>query len=151
MGDHHTEEQEKSCPNVCNDNEHRYDTGFLKGHEVRHNRGHDKDQGQGRKRVRACNKDILEGAFTLKESGKTPVSNDPERTITVDAGTGEYIIYAIPARLGDVTFFVSGFEGGFEDSVEQTLTNTSGYQETYKVYRSTRASLGETTIEIKEV
>ena len=79
------------------------------------------------------------------------LSNDPERTITVDAGTGEYIIYAIPARLGDVTFFVSGFEGGFEDSVEQTLTNTSGYQETYKVYRSTRASLGETTIEIKEV
>lgn len=79
------------------------------------------------------------------------LSNDPERVITVDAGTGEYIIYAIPARLGDVTFFVSGFEGGFEDPVEQTLTNSSGYQETYKVYRSTRAGLGETTIEIKEV
>jgi len=79
------------------------------------------------------------------------LSNDPERVITVDAGTGEYIIYAIPARLGDVTFFVSGFEGGFEDPVEQTLTNASGYQETYKVYRSTRAGLGETTVEIKEV
>lgn len=79
------------------------------------------------------------------------ISNDPERTITVDAGTGEYIIYAIPARLGDVTFFVSGFEGGFEEPVEQSLTNSSGYQETYKVYRSTRASLSETTIEIKEV
>ena len=79
------------------------------------------------------------------------LSNDPERTITVDAGAGEYIIYAIPARLGDVTFFVSGFEGGFEEPVEQTLTNASGYQESYKVYRSTRVSLGETTIEIKEV
>ncbi len=79
------------------------------------------------------------------------LSNEPERTITVDAGAGEYIIYAIPARLGDVTFFVSGFEGGFEDPEEQALTNQSGYQETYKVYRSTRASLGETTIEIKEV
>jgi len=79
------------------------------------------------------------------------LSNNPERTITVDAGTGEYIIYAIPARLGDVTFFVSGFEGGFEDAVEQTLTNGSGYQEAYKVYRSTRANLGETTVEIKEV
>lgn len=79
------------------------------------------------------------------------LSNDPERVITVDAGTGEYIIYAIPARLGDVTFFVSGFEGGFEDAVEQTLTNASGYQETYKVYRSTRAGLGETTIDIEEV
>lgn len=79
------------------------------------------------------------------------LSNDPERTITVNAGTGEYIIYAIPARLGDVTFFVSGFEGGFEDAVEQTLTNASGYQEAYKVYRSTRAGLGETTIDIEEV
>ena len=79
------------------------------------------------------------------------LSNNPERTITVDAGTGKYIIYAIPARLGDVTFFVSGFEGGFEDPVEQILTNASGYQETYKVYRSTRAGLGETTIDIREV
>lgn len=79
------------------------------------------------------------------------LSNDPERTITVDAGADEYIIYAIPARLGDVTFFVSGFEGGFESPEEQTLTNQSGYQETYKVYRSTRSGLGETTVEIKEV
>lgn len=79
------------------------------------------------------------------------LSNNAERTITVDAGAGQYIIYAIPARLGDVTFFVSGFEGGFEDPMEQTLTNGSGYQETYKVYRSTRAGLGETTIDIEEV
>ena len=79
------------------------------------------------------------------------LSNEPERTITVNAGAGQYIIYAIPARLGDVTFFVSGFEGGFEDSEEQTLTNQSGYQETYKVYRSTRSGLGETTIDIREV
>ena len=79
------------------------------------------------------------------------LSNDPERTITVTAGAGEYIIYAIPARLGDVTFFVSGFEGGFEDPVEQALTNASGYQETYKVYRSTNANLGNTTVEIREV
>lgn len=79
------------------------------------------------------------------------LSNDPERTITVDAGAGEYIIYAIPARLGDVAFYVGGFEGGFEDPVEQTLTNASGYQETYKVYRSTNAGLGETNIDIREV
>ena len=79
------------------------------------------------------------------------LSNDPERTITVDAGVGEYIIYAIPARLGDVEFYVGGFEGGFETPETQTLTNGSGYQESYKVYRSTRAGLGDTTIEIREV
>lgn len=89
--------------------------------------------------------------LTTVTSLSSVLSNNSERTITVDAGTGEYIIYAIPARLGDVAFFVSGFEGGFEDPVEQTLTNASGYQETYKVYRSTNANLGSTTVEIKEV
>lgn len=89
--------------------------------------------------------------LTTVTSLSSVLSNDPERTINVNAGAGEYIVYAIPARLGDVTFFVSGFEGGFEDPETQTLTNQSGYQETYKVYRSTRAGLGETTIEIKEV
>ena len=79
------------------------------------------------------------------------LSDNPERTITVNAGAGKYIIYAIPARLGDVAFFVGGFEGGFEDAVEQVLTNASGYQEAYKVYRSTNAGLGETTIEVREV
>lgn len=78
------------------------------------------------------------------------LSNDPERTITVTAGAGQYIIYAIPARLGDVVFYVSGFEGGFEEPETQTLTNASGYQEQYKVYRSTNANLGETTVEVRE-
>lgn len=78
------------------------------------------------------------------------LSNDPERTFTVNADEEQYIIYAIPARLGDVTFYVGGFEGGFEEPVEQTITNDSGYQETYKVYRSTNANLGETTVEVRE-
>ncbi len=79
------------------------------------------------------------------------LSNTKTRTITVDAGAGEYIIYAIPARLGDVVFYVSGFEGGFEPPVNQIITNASGYQETYKVYRSTNANLGETIVEVREV
>lgn len=78
------------------------------------------------------------------------LTNDPEITFAVNAGPGKYIIYAIPARLGNVDFFVNGFEGGFQAPVELVLTNASGYQETYKVYRSTNANLGETTVEIKE-
>lgn len=78
------------------------------------------------------------------------LSNNPARTLTVNAGTGEYIVYAIPSRLGDVVFYSGGFEGGFEDPVEQMLENESGYREMYKVYRSTNANLGETTIEVKE-
>lgn len=78
------------------------------------------------------------------------LSNDKTRTITVDAGVDEYIIYAIPVRLGTVAFYVSGFEGGFEDPEEQLLTNESGYQEKYNVYRSTHKNLGQTTVEIRE-
>lgn len=79
------------------------------------------------------------------------LSNNPARTITVNAGAGEYIIYAIPARLGNVVFYVGGFEGGFEAPEEQNLVNSSGYLETYKVYRSTNAGLGNTTVDIREV
>jgi hypothetical protein len=85
---------------------------------------------------------------TITELSKV-LSNNKSRTITVDAGAGEYIIYAIPSRLGDVAFYVSGFEGGFEAPVYQLITNESGYQEMYKIYRSTNANLGETTVEVK--
>lgn len=79
------------------------------------------------------------------------LSNDKTRTFTVAAGAGQYIVYAIPKRLGTVVFYVGGFEGGFETPAEQTLQNNSGYGEVYYVYRSTNANLGNTTIEVKEV
>lgn len=88
--------------------------------------------------------------FSTVTSLTKVLSDNKKRTITVNAGQGQYIIYAYPARLGNVTFFVDSWEGGFEDPVEQSLTNASGYTETYKLYRSTNANLGETTVEIKE-
>lgn len=83
------------------------------------------------------------------ESLTKTLSNTKTRTINVTAVTGQYIIYAIPVRLGTVTFYVEGFEGGFELPVEKTLTNESGYRENYYVYRSTNANLGATTIEVR--
>lgn len=80
---------------------------------------------------------------SIKSSNKT-------RTITVDAGEGEYIIYAYPKRLGTVEFWVGQFEGGFDAPVEQQITNSYGLTEAYYVYKSENADLGETTIEIKE-
>ena len=46
--------------------------------------------------------------------------------------------------------YVGGFEGGFDDPIEQTVVNNSGYAETYYIYKSTNANLGETTVEVKE-
>lgn len=77
-------------------------------------------------------------------------SASPARTITVDAGPGEYIIYAYPSRLGRVEFWYGIFEGGFEEPITRNITNYQGETEEYYIYRSTHANLGETTIEIKE-
>lgn len=80
-------------------------------------------------------------------SNKT-LSNTKSRTITVNATSGEYIIYALPKRLGAVTFKVNGFDGGFSSPEEKNITNASGYTEAYYVYKSTNANLGNTTVVI---
>jgi hypothetical protein len=78
------------------------------------------------------------------------VSDSISRRFTVTASSGQYIIYAIPARLRNATFYVDSWEGGFDAPVEQTITNSNGYSETYKVYKSTNANLGTTTVEVRE-
>ena len=77
------------------------------------------------------------------------LSGDKSRTITVNAQSGNYIIYAIPARLGEVEFYVGGFEGGFNEVAQMQITNPSQYIETYNVYKSVQPSLGRVTIEVR--
>ena len=76
------------------------------------------------------------------------LSGSKAREITVDAGSGEYIYYAYPKRLGVATFSVGGFAGGFETAETKPLTNASGFTEDYYVYRSGRSNLGNTTVTI---
>jgi len=74
------------------------------------------------------------------------LSNTKGRTISVTANTGYYIIYALPTRLGTVTFWVGGFEGGFQSPETVSVTNASGFTENYYVYRSTNSGLGATSV-----
>lgn len=69
------------------------------------------------------------------------------RTFTCNAGTGEYIWYLCPARLGTCNFNVGGFDGGFE-VYSMDMTNESGYTEKYNVYKSTNAALGATRVSV---
>lgn len=73
-------------------------------------------------------------------------SNSKGRTITETVVDPFYIIYALPVRLGTVTFFVGGFEGGFMPPETVSVTNVNGYSENYYVYRSTNKGLGLTTV-----
>lgn len=72
-----------------------------------------------------------------------------KRTITVNAAAGEYIWYFVPVRLGACTFTVGGFDGGFDWLTTQDVTNSSGYTESFRIYRSSNAGLGSTTVEVK--
>ena len=76
------------------------------------------------------------------------LSSTRKRTFTVNAGAGEYIWYALPVRLGECTFKVGGFEGGFDLFAEVPFANSYGYTENYRIYRSARAGLGSTQVEV---
>lgn len=76
------------------------------------------------------------------------ISNSKGRTIVVTAGAGQYIMYALPTRLGTVIYTVGGFEGGFETPETVSVTNVNGYTENYYIYRSTNSGLGTTTVVI---
>ena len=71
------------------------------------------------------------------------------KTFTVNAGSGEYIYYAVPKRFGKVSFNVGGFDGGFTLLTTISFTNASSYSEEYDVYKSDNPSLGNTTVTAK--
>lgn len=97
--------------------------------------------------VGAVNTDNTNNAFI--QSLTKVLSDTRVRDFTVTANTGEYIFYCIPSRLGTPTFFVGGFEGGFDLLKNIAYTNPSGYEEDYAVYRSVQTGLGKTTVNVK--
>ena len=97
--------------------------------------------------VGAVNADNTNNAFI--QSLTKVLSDTRVRDFTATANTGEYIFYCIPSRLGTPTFFVGGFEGGFDLLKNIAYTNPSGYEEDYAVYRSVQTGLGKTTVNVK--
>lgn len=67
---------------------------------------------------------------------------------TVDARENEYIYYCLPIRLGNCTFTVGGFTGGFELINTIDFINASGYSESYYIYKSVNEGLGVTSIQV---
>jgi hypothetical protein len=96
--------------------------------------------------------------ITTKTSGYTEsdieglasneLSNSKAQTKTITAGSGDYLCFSWPARLGTGTFYVGTFEGGFESPETVSVTNASGFAEDYYIYRSTQDNLGSTTVTV---
>jgi len=88
----------------------------------------------------------------IEGAGANTITNDNTQSwAAITAGAGSYLFFGFPTRLGDVAFWVGGFEGGFESSETVSVTNVNGYAEDYYAWRSTNAGLGETTVETKAV
>lgn len=68
------------------------------------------------------------------------------KIFTVTAAASNYIVYAYPARYGTAIFSVNGFTGGFLGPDTVSITNASGFTETYNIYHSTNSGLGATTV-----
>lgn len=70
-------------------------------------------------------------------------------TYTITAGTGQYIIFAIPANLGTPAFYVGGFSGGITLLTTTNVTNTYSDTLSYNIYQSDNVSLGTITVQIQ--
>jgi hypothetical protein len=77
------------------------------------------------------------------------LSNNLIQTFTVTANPNEYIFLAIPSSFGIPTFYVGGFEGGFQlISSNLQITNTYGVTIGYDLWRSDNSGLGVVTVSI---
>lgn len=81
--------------------------------------------------------------------GNGALASSRARTFSVNAGDGQYIVYAIPSSFGTPTFNVGGFDGGFKKVLTFEHTNASGHKQNYDVWQSVNAGLGQTSVTVK--
>ena len=82
----------------------------------------------------------------LLESLNQELIEDVNKRFTVTAKENEYIYFAYPVRLGECSFTVEGFTGGFSLVNTFNYTNKNDITEEYNIYRSNNDSLGRTTV-----
>lgn len=75
------------------------------------------------------------------------VLNSNTVDVNVTANAGQYLYYAHPVWLTDPVFNFGGFVGGFLDWDIEAITTPEGIF-SYRVWRSTNANLGNTSIHI---
>lgn len=90
----------------------------------------------------------IDGSFIMKLFRQ--FTNDKKVSFQVNAEKGQYIYFACPSRFGTPRFYVGGFEGGFVmENNNVMFTNTSGYTESYQVWRSANSGLGSTFVDVR--
>jgi hypothetical protein len=87
---------------------------------------------------------------TISGFSVTPLTGTREATININAAEGDYIYYAYPSRLGYATFkdAATGLNVGIVDLGIHLITNSNGYQENFRFFRTNQAGLGSMTIAV---
>lgn len=70
-------------------------------------------------------------------------------SVTITAQDNQYIYFMLPKSMGQVQFYVGGFEGGFQVVDSNFQFTKNGATNRYILYRSDNPGLGTTTINIK--
>ena len=88
--------------------------------------------------------EVINSDFILSLSKR--LSSTKLSSFSADAQSGQHIYYCLPMSMGACSFTVNGFTGGFSLVKTLSFTNQFGYTETYNVYQSDYAGLGDTTV-----
>ena len=70
-------------------------------------------------------------------------------SVTITAQDNQYIYFMLPKSMGQVQFYVGGFEGGFQVVDSNFQFTKNGVTNRYILYRSDNPGLGTTTINTK--
>lgn len=85
----------------------------------------------------------------IEALASSAVSTSYARTFAATAGAANHIYYCFPSAMGTPTFFVGGFEGGFElIATAVSVTNAHGVAQNYDVWRTVNVNLGSTTVTV---
>ena len=92
----------------------------------------------------------IDSDFVMSLATKNLAISKVNSGVKYNAGAGQYLWYCVPTRLGMCTFtdVETGLGAGFSLAATVSVTNASGYEENYYVYKSDYAGLGSLTVKV---
>lgn len=91
--------------------------------------------------------DFTNLAAVMKTRFTKNLRSNKNISFTVKADSNQYIYFACPSSFGTPTFYVGGFEGGFDKIGSFAFKNSYEYTTQYDIYVSTNDNLGSTTVQ----
>lgn len=102
-----------------------------------------------RKYYGVSNKTQLSNADVLALVNKPLASSTPTGLTNYDCTGGKYAWFCVPNSWADPKFYVGGLPNSDFETTTISLTNASGYTQTYKLYRTANIQTGVLSIEVK--